>query len=70
MRNENSVSDSVTPNSAMRKAVRSVLAPVQSKESEEILKNKARKRTWVQAKTVEMLTSETCHKIARRTRKA
>ena len=46
----------------MRKAVRSVLAPVQSKESEEILKNKARKRTRVQAKTgeVEVLTSETC----------
>ena len=41
VRNENSVSDPVTPNSAMRKAVRSVLAPVQSKESEEILKNKA-----------------------------
>ena len=70
VRNENSVSDPVTPNSAMRKAVRSGLAPVQSKESEEILKNKARKRTWVQAKTVEMLTSEMCHKIARRTRKA
>ena len=62
MRNENSISDPVTPNSAMRKAVRSVLAPVQSKESEEILKNKARKRTRVQAKTgeVEVLTSETC----------
>ena len=59
-RNENSVSDRVTPNSAMRKAVRSVLAPVQSKESEEILKNKARNRTRVQAKTGEVLISEAC----------
>ena len=32
------ISDPVTPNSAMRKAVRFVLTPVQSKESEEILK--------------------------------
>ena len=44
----------------MRKTVRSVLAPVQSKESEEILKNKARKRTQVHVKTGEVLTSETC----------
>ena len=43
VRNENSVSDPVALNSAMRKAVRFVLAPVQSKESEEILNNKARK---------------------------
>ena len=60
VRNENSISDPVTPNSAMRKAVRSVLMPVQSKESEEILKNKARKRTQVQMKTGGVLTSETC----------
>ena len=60
VRNENIVSDPVTPNSAIRKAVRSVLAPVQSNESEEILKNKARKRTQVQVKTGEVLTSETC----------
>ena len=60
VRNENSISDPVTPNSAMRKAVRSVLLPVQSKESEEILKNKARKRTQVQMKTGGVLTSETC----------
>ena len=51
LRSENSVSDPATPNSAMRKAVRSVLVPVQLKESEEILKNKARKRTQVQVKT-------------------
>ena len=51
LRNENSVSDPATPNSAMRKALRSVLVPVQLKESEEILKNKARKRTQVQVKT-------------------
>ena len=51
LRNENSVSDPATPNSAMRKAVRSVLVPVQLKESAEILKNKARKRTQVQVKT-------------------
>ena len=31
VRNENSVFDPVTPNSAMRKAVRSVLAPVQER---------------------------------------
>ena len=60
LRNENSVSDPVKPNSAMRKAVISVLAPVQSKDSEEILKNKARKRTRVQVKTGEVLSSETC----------
>ena len=60
LRNEGSVSDPLTPNSAMRKAVKSVLAPVQSKESDEILKNKARKRTRVQAKIGEVLTSETC----------
>ena len=44
----------------MRKAVRSVLAPAQSNKSEEILMNKTRKRTHVQAKTGEVLTSETC----------
>ena len=60
VRNENSVSDPVALNSAMRKAVRFVLAPVQSKESEEILNNKARKRTQVQVKTGEVVTSETC----------
>ena len=60
LRSENSVSDPATPNSAMRKAVRSVLVPVQLKESEEILKNKARKRTQVQMKTGGVLTSETC----------
>ena len=59
MRNENSVSGPVTPNSAMRKALKSVFAPAQAKESEEILKNKARKRTRAQAKTGEVLTSET-----------
>ena len=31
VRNENSVSDPVTPNTAMRKAVRSVLTPVQER---------------------------------------
>ena len=60
LRNESSVSDPLIPNSAMRKAVKSVLAPVHSKESDEILKNKARKRTRVQAKIGEVLTSETC----------
>ena len=34
VRNENSLAGPVTPKSAMRKTVRSVLAPVQSKESE------------------------------------
>ena len=60
VRNESSVSDPVALNSAMRKAVRSVLAPVLSKEPEEILNNEARKRTQVQVKTGEVLTSETC----------
>ena len=60
VRNENSVSNPVALNSAMKKAVRSVHAPVQSKESEEILNNKARKRAQVQVKTGEVVTSETC----------
>ena len=60
VRGDNHTSDSVTPCSAMRKAVRSVLAPAQSNESEEILMNKTKKRTRVQAKTGEVLTSETC----------
>ena len=62
VRGDNHTSDPVTPCLAMRKAVRSVLAPAQSNVSEEILMNKTRKRTRVQAKTREVLTSDICEK--------
>ena len=48
VRQEYNLSSSLTPRSAMKKAVKSVLAPERSKV---ILKNKERKRKCVQAKT-------------------
>ena len=58
--NNNNIRNPGTPNSAMRKAVQSVLAPEKSKDTEEILQNKSKKRTCVQAKTGEVLTTEVC----------
>ena len=58
--NNNNIRSPGTPNSAMRKAVQSVLAPEKSKDTEEIQQNKSRKRTRVQAKTGEVLTTEVC----------
>ena len=55
----------MTPNTAMREAVKSVIAPKPSKATIEILKNKKARRKRVQSKTGEVLTTEEVKKRLR-----
>ena len=55
----------MTPNTAMREAVKSVIAPKPSKETIQILKNKKAQRKSVQGKEGEVLTTEECKKRLR-----
>ena len=55
----------MTPNTAMREAVKSVIAPKPSKETMDIMKNKKAQRKRVQSKNGEVLTTEEVKKRLR-----